>query len=137
MQKFSVSFCDPIEPEMIAWGDMAPDAILDHFEKIDWKAYLKKSMEAKLDEIYFNPSFEVLHLESNNGLCIAAVGVPDNYAFSITYNRPKKAKSFLGRMDKVTENDSTGKEGQSAADAIDCLKAFLSAETVFLARKGF
>jgi hypothetical protein len=135
MMKFSVSFCDPIEPDSIAWGDMAPDTIMDHFEKIDWNVYLQKSMAAKLDDIYFDPSFEVEHKETKRGLCISAVGSPDKYVFRITYKRPRKVKSFFGLFKKHTKNYSSAIQGQTKAEAKACLNAFLSNDTGYLAEK--
>jgi len=137
MRKFSVSFCDAIEPEMIPWGYMAPDTIMDHFEKIDWNAYFQKSMAARMDDIYFDPSLEVVHKEGKNGLVISAFGALNQYKFNITYRRPKKEKKFFGLLNKVTENYSTAVQVPSMADAMDCLKAYLNQDTAYLANKGF
>ncbi len=133
--KFRAFFCDPLEPGIIELGDIAHETIIAHFEKIDWNDYLQKSRNAKIDEIYYYPTFEVENKESKNGLSFSAVGDPNNYEFKITYKRPKKVKSFFGLNDKINENYSTGIQGQTKNDVLDCLDALLRNDTVYLANK--
>jgi hypothetical protein len=134
MKKFKAFFCDPTEPEIIDLGDMAQDTIIDYFEKIDWNEYLQKSRNAKLDEIYYYPTFEVKNQESKNRLSISAIGVPDNYKFKIIYKRPKKVKSFFGLNNQIIDNYSSI-ENQTKNDVYDCLKAILRDDTVYLTNK--
>lgn len=130
--KFSTSFCDPLEPEIIALGDTPQDAIIDQFEKIDWNDYLQKVRNAKQDDIYYHPSFEVENKESKTNLIISVVGEPSNYEFYMVLKRPKKAKTFFGLIEQVAENYSTKIEGQTRKDALDCLKALLRSDTEYL-----
>ena len=133
--KFKTFFCDPLEADIIELGDMENETIISYFEKIDWKDFLQKSSNAKLDEIYYHPTFEIENKESKIGLGISAVGDPNNYVFNITFKRPKKVKSFLGLNDKINENYSTGIAGQSKNDALNCLNALLRNDTQYLANK--
>ena len=133
--KFRASFCDPLKPDIIELGDISQDTIIDHFEKINWNDYLQKMAIANQDEIYYSPSFEVENKESKNGLAISAVGDPNNYEFYIFYKRPKNVKSFFGLKEKVNENYSTEIQGQTKNDVLDCLKALLRNDTVYLANK--
>ncbi|MBK9735074.1 MAG: hypothetical protein IPO92_08965 [Saprospiraceae bacterium] len=89
----------------------------------------------KPDEIYYSPSFEVEHKESKNGLVISAGGDPNKYVFSIFFRRPKNVKTFFGLMDNVNENYTTNIQGQTINDALDCLKALLRNDIVYLANK--
>lgn len=132
---FRASFCDPLKPEIIELGYIAQDTIIDHFEKIAWKEYLQKMATAKEKEIYYSPSFEVENNNNKNGLAISAVGDPDNYEFYIFYKRPKKVKTFFGLKEKIEENYSTDIQGQTKADALDCLKALLRNDTEYLSNK--
>lgn len=132
---FRASFCDPLKQDIIELGDMPRDTIIDHFEKINWIDYLQKMADAKQDEIYYSPSFEVENKESKNGLAISAVGVPTRFEFYIFYKRPKNVKSFLGLKEKINENYTTDIQGQTKKDVLDCLKALLTNDTLFLAGK--
>ena len=133
--KFRASFCDPLKPDIIELGDISQDTIIDHFEKIDWNNYLQKMGNAKQDEIYYSPSFEIENKESKNGLAISAVGDPNNYEFYIFYKRPKKVKSFFGLKEKINENYSTDIQGQTKSDVLECLKALLRNDTEYLSNK--
>ena len=132
--EFKAFFFDPIEAALIELGYIAQDTIIDTFEKIDWNDYLQKSKNAKIDEIYYHPTFEVEHNKSKNGLSISVIGEPNNYAFKITYKRPQKVKSIFGLNDKITDIYSVI-EGQTKNDAIDCLKALLRNDTMYLVNK--
>lgn len=132
--EFRTFFCDPLQANIIELGDIAQDTIIDHFEKIDWNDYLQKSRNAKLDNIYYDPTFGVENNENKNGLSISAVGDPDNYDFRITYKQPQEVKSIWGLNDKITENYSSIK-GQTKEEAINCLKALLRNDTLYLANK--
>lgn len=132
---FKASFCDPLRPDVIELGDVSQDTIIDHFENIDWKEYLQKMATAKQDEIYYSPCFEVENKENKNGLVISAVGDPSNYQFNIFYKRPKNVKSFFGLINNVNENYSTAINRQANSDVIDCLKALLKNDTVYLTNK--
>ena len=101
MMEFKAFFFDPIEAALIELGYIAQDTIIDTFEKIDWNDYLQKSKNAKIDEIYYHPTFEVEHNKSKNGLSISVIGEPNNYAFKITYKRPQKVKSIFEQKNSL------------------------------------
>ncbi len=132
---FKASFCDPVKPDIIELGDMSQDAILDRFEKTDWNSYLREMRNAKLDEIYYDPSLEIENKESKSGLTISAVGSPNNYEFRITYKRPRKERSFFGLNNKINKNYSTGIQGQTKNVVLDCLNALLRNDTEYLSTK--
>ncbi len=134
---FKVFFCDPIYPDRIELGDIAHDKITDHFEQIDWSGYLQKSKNAKLDDIYFHPTFEAENAKTNEKLGISAVGDPDDFKFNIVYTRTKreKVKSLIGLKEEVTENYLTMIHGQDKNDALDCLKAFTRNDREYLSNK--
>jgi len=128
-------FCDPLLPQEIELSAISPDTIIDQFEKIEWNDYFQKIQTAKLDDVYFDPSFVVENTENKTELVISAVGEPNHYAFRITYKRPKKVKSFLGLNDKIDEDYSTAIQGQTKDAALDCLNALLRNDTEFLSAR--
>lgn len=129
--KYSASFCDPFNPNVIELGDIAENSIIDYFEKIDWNGYLQKMTNAKQNEIHYSPSFEVENKENKNGLSISAAGDAGNYEFYIFYKRPKKIKSFFGLRETMNPAYVTDIQGQTKNDALDCLKALLRNDTDF------
>ncbi|NBB19639.1 hypothetical protein GVN20_09775 [Runella sp. CRIBMP] len=132
MMEFRAFFCDPVEADIIDLGDMAQDTIMDTFEKVDWNEYLQKSSNAKLDEIYFHPTFGIENKKSGNGITISVIGEPENYKFKVTYKSPQKVKSFLGLNDQISDNYSTVIQATTKNDAIDCLNALLRNDIAYL-----
>jgi len=135
--KFKTLFYDPICPEPIEVEYVAHDTIVDHFEKIDWNGCLQKSKNAKLDDIYYHPTFEIEREKTKQKLGISAIGNSIEFEFNITYTRPKKemVKSFFILKEKITENYLTMIQGQTKNDALDCLKAFIRNDVKYLSNK--
>ncbi len=129
------TFYDPLKPDGIELGDLSLAAIIDHFEKVDWNAYLEKGASARLDDVYYSPCIEVENKESKNGLVITAGGKPHHYTFSIFYKRPKNVKTFFGLLNKVDENYTTSIESQTKNDALDCINALSRGDTAYLSKK--
>ena len=132
---FRTSFCDPFQKDIIEFGNIPKDSILDKFEKTPWADILRQMSYAKEDEIYFSPSLEIENKDNRHGLSISAVGDPDNFEFYIFYKRPKNKKSFFGLKEKTNENYTTDKTGQNKQDVLDCLNALFRDDTEFLANK--
>jgi hypothetical protein len=132
---FSASFCDPLNPNIIQLGDISKEQVVDEFEKINWTEYLQKMNNAKENEIYYSPSFEVHNKDTKHGLAISAVGDPSNYEFYIFYKRPKKVKSLFGLKEKLDENYTSDTTGQTKQNVIDCLNALIRNDTIYLANK--
>lgn len=132
---FNASFCDPLRPDIIQLGDISQEQIINEFDKINWSNYLEKMNNAKESEIYYSPSFEVHNKETKHGLAISAVGDPNNYEFYISYRRPKKIKSLFGLKEKLDEKYTTNTTGQTKENVIDCLKALIKNDTLYLANE--
>jgi len=135
--EFKASFSDPIYPDLIELGDISHDSIIDHFEKMDWIGYLQKSQTAKLDDIYYHPTFEVQNKETKDKLGISAVGNPNEFEFNIIYTRTKKVKvkSFFGPKEKTIERYFTIIKSQTKNDVLDCLNALIRKDTEYLSVK--
>lgn len=132
---FRASFCDPFQKDIIELGSISKDSIIDKFEKTPWADILRRMSSAREDEIHYSPSLEVENRANKHGLTISAVGDPENFEFYIFYKRPKNVKSFFGLKEKINENYTTDKTGQTKQDVLDCLKALLNNDTEFLSNK--
>ncbi len=129
------TFCDPFQKDIIELGNISEDSIIDKFEKTPWAEILLKMNNAHEDEIHYSPSLEVEDTDSKHGLSISAVGDPENFEFYIFYKRPKNIRSFFGLKEKLNENYTTDKTGQTKQDVLACLNALLKNDTNFLSTK--
>jgi hypothetical protein len=132
---FRASFCDPFNREVIEFGDIPEDHVIDKFENTPWVDFLEKMQSAKEREIFYSPSLEIENKETKHGLSISAVGTPTEYEFYIFYKRPKKVKVLFGLKEKLIANYLSDKTGQTKEDVIDCLTALLRNDTEYLASK--
>lgn len=132
---FSASFCDPFEREIIEWGNIQKDKIIDKFENIPWEDFLKRMASAKADEIFYSPSLEIENKDTKHGLSISAVGSPEKYEFYIFYRRPKNTKAFFGLINNLKEDYLSDKTGLTKQDTLDCLDALLRNDTAYLSNK--
>ena len=131
---FRASFCDPFKPEIIELGDIQKDQVIEKFESIPWIDLLEKMETAKEEEIFYSPSLEIEN-KDKHGLEISLVGDPNNYEFYIFYKRPKTVKTLFGLKEKINENYTSDKTGQTKQDALDCLNALLRNDIEYLANK--
>jgi hypothetical protein len=132
---YRASFCDPFKKDIIEFGDISKDSIIDKFEKTHWADFLMRMADAKEDEIYYSPSLEIENKDTKHRLAISAVGDPNNYEFYIFYKRPKKVKSFFGLKEKVNASYTSDKPGLTKQDVLNCLKALLNNDTEYLSNK--
>lgn len=132
---FRATFCDPFKADIIELGNIQKDKIIETFENTPWIDFLRKMELAKEDEIFFSPSLEIENKDTKHGLSISAVGAPNNYEFYIFYKRPKKIKLFFGLKEKIDNNYTSDKTGQTKKDVIDCLDALLRNDMEYLANK--
>ncbi len=130
---FRATFCDPFQKDIIELGDISKDSIIDKFEKIPWPDFLMRMANSKEEEIFYSPSLEFENMDTKHGLAISAVGDQNNYEFYIFYKRPKKVKSFFGLKEKLNEDYTSDKTGQTKQDVLNCLKALVKNDTSYLA----
>lgn len=129
---FNVSFCDPLKKDIINYGNISHDHIVDKFLSISWTEYLEKMRNASRNDIYYSPSISFQNSDTKHGLEISAVGEPETYEFFIFYKRPKLVKKFFGLTTKYDENYVTHKTGGTDSEVIDCLKALARNDTEYL-----
>ena len=133
--QFRASFCDPFQKDSINLGLLSKEAVISHFESIDWATHLSKMADANQEDIYFSPSLEIENNDTNFSLCFSAVGEPDDYEFYIFYKRPKTVISASGKEVVISSDYISDITGQTKQDAIDCLNAFIQNDTAFLENK--
>jgi hypothetical protein len=122
---FRASFCDPFQKDIIELGSISKDSIIAKFEQTNWQDYLRRMGNATENEIHYSPSLEIENKDSKHGLTISAVGDPDNFEYYIFYKRPKAVKSFFGLREKMNEDYTSDKTGQTKQDVLDCLNALI------------
>lgn len=125
--KFSVSFCDPLSPEILELGDLEEEKVIEVFESIPWKDYLVESDPSDDSDVHYAPSLEVENKKMNIGLELSAIDENEWHLFlrkPINSNAPESIENEL--MNELT--------GQSETDAIACLNAFLKVDLDYLER---
>jgi hypothetical protein len=125
--KFSVSFCDPLSPEILELGDLEEEKVVEVFESIPWRDYLVETNPMDDPDVHYAPSLEVENKKLNIGLELSAIDENEWHLFlrkSIDSNAPESIENEL--MNELT--------GQSETDAIACLNAFLNVDLDYLER---
>ena len=130
--KFRASFCDPFKPDIIEFGNIEEDKIIEPFEKITWNKLLEDMKLKNEKEIYYSPSLEVENMDNKNGLSVSAVDGKEWYIF---YKRPKLVKKFFGLTEKMNNDYLTDITGQTEKDVKECLIALINNDLEFLERK--
>lgn len=125
---FKVSFCDPFKPDIIEYGEVESDKIMQAFDHVPWNELLAKMQTAKDSDIHYSPSFEIENTDNNNGLSLSALDGGEWYIF---YKRPKRVKLLFGLMERMNKNYLTEIHGQTEKDAKECLQALLNNDLEF------
>lgn len=97
--KFKYSICYPdkseIEyPDKILTAEQVKETALNY----PWKSELQKLKTMNTDDIHYNPSLDFKNQNDNFSFCLTAEGDPEDYSFSIWYNRPIMKKVLFGLM---------------------------------------
>jgi hypothetical protein len=130
--EFRASFCNPFQKEIIEFGKIEKDKVIEKFNSIDWKKYLEQMNSAEDREVYYSPSLEIENIINKNGLSVSAIDGKEWYIF---YKRPKRVKRFFGLSEKLDEDYQTDLTGQNEDDVLDCLNALLRNDLEFLENK--
>jgi len=122
---FKTSFCDPFKPDIVDWGEVDKEEVIEAFEGIAWTDLLKQMLNKSDSEIYYSPSFEVLNTKNQHSLAISVVGDPNTYEWYVFYKRPKVIKGFLGFSRKTDPAFLTNVTGQTKKDVLQYIQALL------------
>ncbi|UPT67092.1 MAG: hypothetical protein M0D57_22245 [Sphingobacteriales bacterium JAD_PAG50586_3] len=95
MPTFTVSFCDPLNPEVIDLGVHQKEEVLKLFNNIKWNDYLATMQGVPDDEIHYSPSFSAANSDNN---AIVSVSALDGGAglFYIMYFTPLAPRKIMG-----------------------------------------
>ncbi len=126
--KFSVSFCDPLSPDILELGDLEEDKVVEIFESIPWADYLVDSNPEDGPDIHYAPSLEIENNQLQIGLELSAI---DEIEWHL-YFRKKINSEEPGSMKNEHIIELTN---QSEKDAIACLHAFLKIDLEYLENK--
>lgn len=97
--KYTYSICYPekskIEyPNKILSAEQVKEIVLNY----PWKSELQKLQIIKPNEIHYNPSLDFKNKNDSYSFCLTAEGDPNDFSFSVWYNRPIKKKVLLGLL---------------------------------------
>jgi hypothetical protein len=90
-----------------------------------WESELKKLKNIPFEQVNYNPSIDFTNQNDNHSFCLTAEGEPDNFSFSVWYNRPKMKKvlfGFLGEKEKLEVID----KNFSQKDSYELLDKYLA-----------
>lgn len=126
--KFSVSFCDPLNPEIMEMGDFDGEQVLEIFDKIPWDEFLEQIEVMEEPEYHYAPSLEIINSITKSGLEVSAI---DETEWHIFFRRQKMIEETGGAT--TIENDYlTEIIGQTEADVKNCLNALIANDLDFL-----
>lgn len=99
---FKVSFCNPLQSEIVTVGALAPEQVLEHLHELNWAQYLDSMQGVAQESIYYSPSLCIEEMNGAYGLECTAVGESSDYEFYIFYKRPKVIN---GKLDDAYVSD--------------------------------
>jgi hypothetical protein len=129
---FRASFCDPFKSDIIEYGVVESDKIMEAFDRVPWTDLLTKMQNAKDSEIHHSPSLEIENVTNKNGIVLSALNGGEWYIF---YKRPKKVKILFGLIERMNNDYITEVHGQTEKDAKECLEALIKNDLEFLDKK--
>lgn len=123
--RYNYSICHPekgdIEyPEVILTAADVKHIALNY----PWKSELQKMNNLDLDKVHYNPSLDFINQNNHYSFCLTAEGDPDNFSFSVWYNRPKMKKVLFGLLGEKEKFEVIDKPF-SKEDAFRLLDKFL------------
>ena len=93
MATFNLSFCDPLNPEVIDLGVHSKEETIRLFNNIKWDEYLDKMVDVSPDDIYYSPSFSAANSDNN---AIVSISALESGLFYIMYFTPLVPRKIMG-----------------------------------------
>ncbi|MDB5282801.1 MAG: hypothetical protein JWO06_1876 [Bacteroidota bacterium] len=132
MPNFTHNFCDPLKPDVIELGPIAPDKIVGLFNSFPFDEHLKKMNAAKKEEICYSPSLAFENVQTKSGICISVLGETAVTEYMIFYKRPRNKKSFFGLVEKLVPDYCTDITVEEKEKAVAALEALIKGDTDYL-----
>ncbi|MCK6691995.1 MAG: hypothetical protein L6Q97_07820 [Thermoanaerobaculia bacterium] len=122
------SICHPENSE-IEYPDkkLSAEQVREIARNYPWKQELQKLKTLPPDEINYSPSVDFTNLQDHHSLCLTAEGEPDDFRFSVFYNRPVKRKVLFGLLGEKVVMDVIDKPFK-VQGAFRLLELFLKQE---------
>ena len=130
---FRCSICDPLKKDIIEVGEIPKEKVLDILDQFPWTEMTNKMKGLKPEEICWSPSIEFENKDNRNGVSISVVD--DGNEFYIFFKRPKRVKKLFGLIEKLDENFSSDRTGQTISDAREAVIALLNDDELTLERR--
>jgi hypothetical protein len=124
--KYKYSICHP-EKEEIEYPDqiLSAEQVKQIALTYPWTAELKKLGKLTYKEVHYYPSLDFTDQEDKYSFCLTAEGEPEQFSFSVWYNRPVMKKVLFGIFGKKEKLEVIDKH-LSKDVAFDLLDKFLS-----------
>lgn len=122
--KYSICYPDRYEieyPDKVLSADEVKEKALNY----SWKSELQKLKTMNSEMIHYNPSLDFKNINDNYSFCLTAEGEPEDYSFSVWYNRPKMKKVLFGLLGEKEIFDVIDK-WFSKEDSFEMLDRFLA-----------
>jgi len=119
------SICHPESPE-IEYPDqkLSAEQVRETARHYPWKQELQKLKTMSPQEINYSPALDFTNLQDNHSLCLTAEGEPEEYLFSVFYNRPVMKKVLFGLLGEREKMEVIDKSF-SIEEAFRVLEMFL------------
>jgi hypothetical protein len=119
------SICHPEDPQ-IEYPDkkLTAEQVRDIAKHYPWKQELQKLKTIPPEEINYSPSLDFTNLQDNHSFCLTAEGEPEDYLFSVWYNRPVMKKVLFGLLGEKKKLEAIDKSS-GIDEAFRLLEKFL------------
>lgn len=133
--EYKYSICHPnkyeIEyPEQILSSEQVREKAITY----PWKSELQKMKMMKSSEIHYNPSLDFNNLKDNYSFCLTVEGEPEDYSFSVWYNRPILKKVLFGWLGEKEKFEVIDK-WFTREDSFKLLDQFLAKDYQFIEKE--
>lgn len=129
---FTLSYCDPLNPDALELGAAEPEQILQFFRQVPWEAELAKIIAAPSNKVHWSASVDVKNTVTQEVISISVVGEPADYVFYVFYIRPKRVRRFWGLYTEFRPTYTSDLLNQTPEQALQILQALLRHDTAHL-----
>lgn len=96
---YTCTICYPEKSEIEHPGEVLSTEQVKYIaSNYPWRSELQKLNRMPFEEVCYNPSLDFTNQEDNHSFCLTAEGEPEDFSFSVWYNRPKMKKVFFGLL---------------------------------------
>ena len=125
--KFRHNVYDPTYHEMIEYGIIGKEKVLDVFDGFQWNKLVEKYILAMKnnEEVFFLPALEFMNETNEYGICIET-HPETSHEFEIYFCRPKVVSKFFGVVKHIDKLFTSIRTGQTLGDAREATVALIN-----------